>query len=153
MSDVTPQTPIYDVSDLASLGGVTRRTVRYYVQRGLLPAPTGTGRGKHYTEEHLRRLIQIRSWQESGADLMEIARRLSGDSECPPSPEPSDFDGGPAIWTRLVVTDGVELHLRGRVITRGQARDVCRAVLGVLGTLEGPESATVLEEREAVDDD
>ena len=29
----------YDIDELADLGGVSRRTVRYYVQEGLLPAP------------------------------------------------------------------------------------------------------------------
>lgn len=33
---------------MAELGGVSRRTVRYYVQEGLLSAPLGVGRGRHY---------------------------------------------------------------------------------------------------------
>jgi len=35
----------YSVGELADLGGVSRRTVRYYVQEGLLPTPLGVGRG------------------------------------------------------------------------------------------------------------
>ena len=46
----------YGIAELAALGGVTRRTVRYYVQQGLLPAPLGVGRGRHYGPEHLARL-------------------------------------------------------------------------------------------------
>ena len=64
----------YGISELATLGEVSRRTVRYYVQRGLIPAPTGTGRGKHYTPEHLERLIRVRTWQEEGVSLAEIER-------------------------------------------------------------------------------
>ena len=37
----------YNIDELADLGGVSRRTVRYYVQEGLLPAPLGVGRGRH----------------------------------------------------------------------------------------------------------
>ena len=55
----------YSIGELAALGGVSRRTVRYYVQRGLLQAPTGLGRGRHYTQRHLDTLIRIRKLQES----------------------------------------------------------------------------------------
>src|SRR5262244_4041996 len=68
----------YGIEELAELGGVTRRTVRYYVQRGLLPTPLGTGRGPHYTPAHLERLIQIRKLQETGVPLAEITARLDG---------------------------------------------------------------------------
>src|SRR5262245_47430903 len=68
----------YGIEELAELGGVTRRTVRYYVQRGLLPTPLGTGRGPHYTAAHLERLIHIRKLQEVGVPLTEIATQLDG---------------------------------------------------------------------------
>src|SRR5919199_3203016 len=73
----------YGIKELAELGGVTRRTVRYYVQRGLLPAPLGTGRGPHYTPAHLERLIHIRKLQEAGVPLAEIAARLDGVPQTP----------------------------------------------------------------------
>jgi DNA-binding transcriptional MerR regulator len=73
----------YGIKELAELGGVTRRTVRYYVQRGLLPTPLGTGRGPHYTSAHLERLIHIRTLQEAGVPLAEIAARLNGAPQMP----------------------------------------------------------------------
>jgi DNA-binding transcriptional MerR regulator len=76
----------YGIKELAELGGVTRRTVRYYVQRGLLPAPLGTGRGPHYTPAHLERLIYIRTLQEAGEPLAEIAARLNGAPQRPVPP-------------------------------------------------------------------
>src|SRR5437870_11491623 len=100
----------YGIEELAELGGVTRRTVRYYVQRGLLPTPLGTGRGPHYTPAHLERLIHIRKLQETGVPLAEIAARLDGVLQTPVSvpmapPERS-------TWRRFVLADGVELHVR-----------------------------------------
>jgi DNA-binding transcriptional MerR regulator len=38
---------LYAIGDLAELAGVSRRTIRYYVQEGLVPAPLGLGRGSH----------------------------------------------------------------------------------------------------------
>jgi DNA-binding transcriptional MerR regulator len=100
----------YGIKELAELGGVTRRTVRYYVQRGLLPTPLGTGRGPHYTPGHLERLIQIRQLQETGVPLAEIAARLDGVPQTPvraPEVLPER-----STWMRFVLAEGVELHVR-----------------------------------------
>ena len=67
----------YSVGELADLGGVSRRTVRYYVQEGLLPAPHGVGRGDHYGREHLERLLQVKALQEAGRTLDEIRQLLA----------------------------------------------------------------------------
>lgn len=119
-------TPVYSIGDLARLGGVSRRTVRYYVQRDLLPAPVGTGRGSRYTESHLATLIRIRELQEAGAPLAEIAGRLEG------PPAPAELVAPSALpwstWTRIVLRDGVELHLKGRRLGSEQLRDLMRTV-------------------------
>jgi len=68
--------PRYAIGDLAELGGVSRRTVRYYVQEGLLPAPLGVGRGNHYGPAHLERLLNVKALQENGRTLDEIRQAL-----------------------------------------------------------------------------
>jgi DNA-binding transcriptional MerR regulator len=103
----------YGIEDLADLGGVTRRTVRYYVQEALLPPPHGVGRGKHYGPEHLERLLTVKSLQEDGLPLAEIRRRLEGShgtEASAPAPAVSR-----ASWTRLTLFPGVELHVAGDV--------------------------------------
>jgi len=108
---------LYGVEELAEHAGVSRCTVRYYVQRGLLPAPLGLGRGKHYTEVHLARLVRIRELQEAGVPLDAIAARLDG--AAPPPREPA-HSRAQSSWTRVVLADGVELHLRGRRLSEEQ---------------------------------
>src|SRR5512140_1664608 len=71
-----PISPPLGIAELAALGGVTRRTVRYYVQEGLLPAPRGVGRGKHYGPEHLERLLAVKALQEQGRSLDEVRGAL-----------------------------------------------------------------------------
>ena len=66
----------YSIGSLAAAAGVSRRTVRFYVQRALLPPPEGLGRGAHYTGDHLACLLQIKGWQEQGVPLDEIHARL-----------------------------------------------------------------------------
>ncbi|MBN1209128.1 MAG: MerR family transcriptional regulator [Myxococcaceae bacterium] len=53
----------WKLAELAAATGVSPRTVRYYVQRGLLPAPPFKGPDTVYGEEHLLRLKAIRVLQ------------------------------------------------------------------------------------------
>jgi len=110
--------PRYAIGDLAELGGVSRRTVRYYVQENLLPAPLGVGRGNHYDQAHLDRLLQVKALQEAGRSLEDIRRVLksppggrAGALEDRRAAEPVSR----ALWRRLVLADGVELHVAGSV--------------------------------------
>lgn len=64
-----------EMNELCQLGGVTSRTVRYYIQQGLLPSP-GLGVGARYTEGHLARLRLIRRLQAEHLPLAEIRHRL-----------------------------------------------------------------------------
>jgi len=64
-----------DLNDLCQQSGVTARTVRYYVQQGLLPSP-GLGAGARYGQGHLARLRLIRRLQAEHLPLAEIRRRL-----------------------------------------------------------------------------
>ena len=113
---VDPST--YNIQELADLGGVTRRTVRYYVQRGLIPPPLGVGRGSHYRAEHLAALQRVRGLQEAGVALDAIP--LHGGPAARPTPPPRPSAPAPAPtpaprpshWTRVVVADGVELSVQ-----------------------------------------
>src|SRR5918992_1708273 len=68
----------YDLNELSEAAGVTPRTVRYYVQQGLLPAPSTRGPGTRYDRAHLDRLQLIRRLQREHLPLAEIRRRLEG---------------------------------------------------------------------------
>ena len=112
----------YDVGELAALGGVSRRTVRYYVQEGLLAPPDGLGRGARYGEGHLGRLLKVRSLQEQGRTLEEVRHALlakKGDSvpHEPGEPDEQEVAAPPrrTILTRIELAPGVELLVDGRL--------------------------------------
>jgi DNA-binding transcriptional MerR regulator len=71
----------YAITDLASLAGVTPRTIRYYVSVGLVPAPTQAGRAARYGDDHLARIRLIRRLQEQHLPLAEIRARLASLSD------------------------------------------------------------------------
>ncbi len=68
------------LDDLATRSGVSLRTIRYYVQRGLLPAPPFRGRDTTYTFDHLLRLRAIAHLQAQSRSLDEIQRLLDAAS-------------------------------------------------------------------------
>lgn len=65
-----------DLVQLAKAAGVTPRTVRYYVQQGLLPSPGTRGPGTKYDRALLDRLLLIKGLQRQHLPLSEIRRRL-----------------------------------------------------------------------------
>ena len=66
----------FDLGTLAELAGVTPRTVRYYIQQGLLPPPGARGPGAHYDHAHLDRLNLIRRLQREHLPLAEIRKQF-----------------------------------------------------------------------------
>ena len=70
----------YKLEELAKAAGTSPRTVRYYVQRGLLPPPVFKGKDSAYGEDHLVRLRAIKKLQEAYLPLDAIAAELEGRS-------------------------------------------------------------------------
>jgi len=117
----------YKLEELARAAGTSPRTVRYYVQRGLLPPPAFRGKDTVYSSLHLVRMRAIRRLQDAHLPLDAISAQLEGKGEdelervargdarraveeaergpsLPPSPKA-------AVWQRHALASGVELHV------------------------------------------
>jgi DNA-binding transcriptional MerR regulator len=68
--------PTFDLQELCTEAGVTPRTVRYYIQQGVLPAPDSQGPATRYGQGHLDRLRLIRDLQAEHQPLAVIRQRL-----------------------------------------------------------------------------
>jgi DNA-binding transcriptional MerR regulator len=118
----------WKLGDLATAAGVSARTIRYYVQRGLLPSPEFRGKDTSYGEEHLTRLRAIAALQGRHLPLDEIQRVLDAldpdgiaaiaAGQAPPFNEPEAPVPTPAPspdpasrWTVWQLAPGVELHV------------------------------------------
>ena len=62
----------YKVSELAEKAGVTKRTIHYYISKGLLLPPEGSGVNSVYNDEHLNRLLLIKKLQSEYMPLNKI---------------------------------------------------------------------------------
>lgn len=135
--DATPN-PL-DLTELADRAGVSIRTVRYYIQQGLLQEPEARGPGAHYTEEHLDRLLLIKRLQKEHLPLAEIRKAIeSGAVETTAPRSARDYIrtvlGKPSLdtiaevspsygppeeapptrsqWERVTLAPDIELHIR-----------------------------------------
>jgi DNA-binding transcriptional MerR regulator len=68
----------YSLTELATLAGVTPRTIRYYISLGLLPSPPQAGPATRYGDGHLSRVRLIRRLQAEHLPLSEIRGRMAG---------------------------------------------------------------------------
>lgn len=62
----------YKVSELAEKAGVTKRTIHYYISKGLLMPPEGSGVSSIYNDEHLNRILLIKKLQNEYLPLNKI---------------------------------------------------------------------------------
>jgi DNA-binding transcriptional MerR regulator len=67
-----PEIRQYTAEELESLSQTPRRTIRYYIQLGLVDRPVGETRAAYYTWKHLEQLLRIRRLSEEGFSLERI---------------------------------------------------------------------------------
>lgn len=72
-----PGARTYTIQELAERCNVTPRTIRFYIEEGLLPPPLQEGRLGLYTDEHVERLELIRELKEAFLPLREIHRLVN----------------------------------------------------------------------------
>src|SRR4029079_8848545 len=131
----------YSLDQLAMLVELPPRTIRYYIQLGLVDRPLGETRAAHYTPKHVEQLLQIRKWTQAGVSLERIRELLSGAP--PPVPARTRAPGTVEVWSHLVVADGVELTLDpGRAgLSPEEVRALFRGALALYDSIRKKEKS------------
>jgi len=122
-------TQTFSLDELCTLTDLTKRTVRYYVQIGLVNRPEGETRAAKYSPQHLEQLLLVKKWTASGVSLDRIRELLQGGSA--PVPERGRVPGSIEVCSHLHVADGVELVIEPTRagLTPEQLRHFVRAVM------------------------
>lgn len=126
----------FSLEELSALTETPPRTVRFYIQRGLLDRPDGVGRGARYGVGHARRLMEIRKWKDAGLSLERIHDILvgSGQTEVPPRARKA---GDLEVVSRLILKDGVELLIEPKAagLSVEDVRTLAQGVLDLLAEI------------------
>jgi len=102
-------TKTYTFEELCDISGVSSRTIRYYIQIGLLDKPIGQTRGAHYVSVHLEKILRIKQLTEAGISLERIREVLAG--EPLPFPKHPKKPGHIEVRSHLFIKEGIELQV------------------------------------------
>ena len=119
----------YTLDELCDLTGLPKRTVRYYVQIGLVDRPEGETRAARYFPRHLDQLITVRRLVDAGLSLERIGALLRGEDNVLPPVERRP--GSVEVRAHIAVADGVEIQVESSRIGLGpeQLRRFAREVI------------------------
>lgn len=144
-SDTSSPTPSYPLADLCVLADLPPRTVRYYVQLGLVDRPQGETRAARYGATQLEQLLLIKKWTAAGLSLERIRELLHGEQA--PVPPRARAVGSVEVRSHLMVADGVDLVIEpGRAgLSPEQVRRFIKGVMAVFAQVTGEDGAPTAE--------
>lgn len=118
----------FSLEQLSALTDLPLRTIRYYIQLGLVERHEGDRKHARYTQKHIDQVLQVRSLADQGTPLERIKQLIHGISTPPPSPKSA---GDISVISKVFVAPGVELHLEPQTagLTPEKLRKFVRTVL------------------------
>lgn len=127
----------YLLSELCALVDLPVRTVRFYVQQGLVDRPQGETRAARYSQQHVEQLLLIKKWSASGLSLDRIRELLAGTE--PNVPQRNRRPGSVEVVSHLYVADGIEILIEpGRAgMTPAQVRQFAQGVMALHAQVTG----------------
>ena len=144
-TDATSSAPSYPLADLCVLADLPPRTVRYYVQIGLVDRPDGETRAARYGATHLEQLLLIKKWTAVGLSLDRIRELLRGEQA--PVPPRARAIGSVEVRSHLMVADGVDVVIEpGRAgLSPEQVRQFIKGVMAVFAQVSGADAVPLAD--------
>jgi DNA-binding transcriptional MerR regulator len=124
----------FTLDELARLVNLDKRTIRYYVQIGLIPRPIGETKAARYGKDHLERAALVKNMREAGVSLEGISQALKdrGAAIAPRKPR----SGGVQTRSHITVCAGVEIQISPEAseLTTDQVRELIRQIAALAET-------------------
>ena len=102
-------TKTFTADELSQLTDIPKRTIRYYIQLGLVDRPIGETKAAHYVDTHLDQLLRVKKLTEAKVPLERIRQVMDGETEAPPTS--TRKPGSMEVKTHLHVMPGVEIQI------------------------------------------
>ena len=131
----------FTLNELCVLADLPVRTLRYYVQNGLVDQPEGETRAARYGDRHLQQVLLIKKWTASGVSLERVKELLQGAESVVPAK--SKKAGSIEICSHLCITDGLEVVIEpSRAgLTPEQVREFTRGVMALYASVTSAKEA------------
>ena len=107
----------FKIEQVSEWTGLSRRTIRYCVQKGLIEPPAGRGRRGHYNMSHLEMLRRIRGLRDKGLSFAKIRENLKSRIT--------------KEWIRRELDPGVEVNISSDRYKKGEVKIDVMADTGV----------------------
>ena len=119
----------FSLDELCLLADCSKRTVRYYIQLGLVSRPVGEARAAKYTGEHLSQLLRIKKLSEAGVSLERIREVLEGEDS--PVPPRKRLPGTVEVRSHIYIAPGIEIQISPEEagVSPEQVREFVREVM------------------------
>ena len=132
----------FNLEKLSVLVELPVRTIRFYIQKGMVDRPDGARKTAVYGQRHVEQLLQIKKWQSAGLSLDRIQQILNQETaELPPEPQPEA--GSIRLTSKIHLSPGVELEIdpdKARLTTE-KIRDFASQIAAMLAQLDNGESS------------
>ena len=102
----------FTLDQLSALTDLPLRTIRYYIQLGLVDRHEGDRKHARYTQKHQDQVLQVRAMADQGTPLERIKQLINGITTPPPLPKAA---GDISVISKVFIAPGVELHLEPQI--------------------------------------
>ncbi|PKM31989.1 MAG: MerR family transcriptional regulator [Gammaproteobacteria bacterium HGW-Gammaproteobacteria-11] len=126
----------FTLDDICTITNLPRRTVRYYIQLGLVDRPQGETRAARYTQTHLEQLLLVKRWAQEGLSLERI-RELQEAERQPQLPISTRRPGSIEVWSHLLLDQGIELKVEPQTagLSPEQLRELLKRCMAALADI------------------
>lgn len=110
----------YTMDALSEIVDLPVRTIRFYIQKGLVDRPIGARKTARYLHTHVDQCLKVKRWSEEGLSLDRIAQAmLAPPDELPPAPKKV---GALSVTSRIHLAEGIELAIDHDLSSLSQAK-------------------------------
>ena len=127
----------YTLNELSALVDINPRTIRFYIQQGVVDKPHGLNKGAYYTEEHLQQLLTVKKYKEAGVSLERIAQIIHEEQEGE-GVEYRTKPGTIEVLSRIHLMEGVTLSINPERsgLAQKDIRTLAKAILETIETIK-----------------
>jgi len=130
---------VFSLQQLVELTDLPLRTIRYYIQLGLVDRPEGERRTATYNQQHLQQLLSIKQWSDAGLSLERIRLLMTNPEQVLGHLLEPVLPGSVTVIRQITLTPGLTLNVDAHAakVSDAELQALARAVLAAWENIKG----------------